>query len=145
VSRTPSFTADPTTPTVRRVGPADLLVAAGLVLLAGVVALVLPSGNLLRLLIGAPAVLLAPGYLALQAAIRPGPAERRPLHLVFALGLSPALVGLLALATAIVPGGFKPAVIVSVTVVACLAMAGVAMVRRRQVPVQAATAQPTTA
>lgn len=129
----------------RRVGPADLAVASLLVVAGGVLALALPEGSLLRLAVGAPAILLAPGYLALQAAMRPGPAERRPLHLVFALGLSPAIVGLIALATAIVPGGFRPPVIIVAIMAGCLAMAGVAYARRRQVPAQATAPQPATA
>lgn len=109
----------------------DLVVAVLLVLLAASVAWVRPEGDTLRLVVAAPIVLVVPGYLVLQAAFVPArPARQRAIHALFAVGLSPIVLGLLALTTALVPSGFQTGPIVAAVTVACLALAGVAGYRR---------------
>lgn len=110
----------------------DLLVAGGLALVAGLAAVGLPDGSTLRMVVVLPILLLVPGYLLLQALIVPArsPATRGR-HALLSLGVSPAVLGLLALATAIVPGGFTPGVILVVVTVGCLALAGLGYRRRR--------------
>lgn len=110
----------------------DLLVAAGLMVLAAIVALVLPDGSMLRLAIVVPILLLAPGYLLLQALLVPArSAATRGRHLVLSLGVSPALLGLLALSTALVPGGFKQGAILGVVTVGSIVLGAVGFRRRR--------------
>jgi uncharacterized membrane protein len=48
------------------------------------------------------------------------------------IGLSPAVVGLAALATALVPGGFRPANIIASVTFTCLGLAAIAVWRRQQ-------------
>jgi uncharacterized membrane protein len=110
---------------------ADILVVVGLALASAAAAAVSPAASTARVVLAGPSVLLAPGYLLLQALLVPTRSRRvRGRHLLFSLGLSPALVGLLALSTAIVPGGFKRAVIAAVVTVGCVAFAGVGLWRR---------------
>jgi uncharacterized membrane protein len=91
----------------------------------------LAEGDLARVVLTLPVLLWAPGYLLMQAMLVPArDARRRAVHAVAAVGVSPAVVGLLALATAILPGGFRPAVIVSVVTLACVALAATAYYRR---------------
>jgi uncharacterized membrane protein len=83
------------------------------------------------LAVAAPVLLVAPGYLLLQALIVPRPAGgRRALQGLLAIGLSPGIVGLLALSTSLVRGGFKPTPILVVVTGACLALAAIAFRRR---------------
>lgn len=105
--------------------------AVVLILGAAWVAWVLPEGDMLRLVIAAPIVLVVPGYLVLQAVFVPArPPRQRLIHVLFAVGLSPVILGLLALTTALVPSGFRTGPIVAVVTVACLALAGLAGYRR---------------
>lgn len=109
----------------------DLLVAASLVLVAGLAALALPGGGV-RLAITVPVLMLAPGYLLLQALLVPARSVGdRGRHLLLSLGVSPAVLGLMALSTAIVPGGFTEGVILAVVTLGCLVLAGVGYRRRR--------------
>lgn len=118
------------TPTLK--ASADLIVAGALALVAGLAAVGLPDGSTLRLAIVLPIVLLAPGYLLLQALIVPArSAASRGRHLLLSLGVSPAVLGLLALSTAIVPGGFTPGAILLVVTVGCVVLAAVGVHRRR--------------
>lgn len=70
---------------------------------------------------------LVPGYLLVQAV---EPRAPRPAHLALALGLGLPLVGLAALATALVPGGFRPMPILVAQAVLAAGLATVALVRR---------------
>jgi uncharacterized membrane protein len=109
---------------------ADLLAALALVLVAAVAALALGPGPL-RVLLTLPALAVAPGYLLVQAAVprqRPSAWLR---HACAALGAGPALLGLCALATALVPGGFRPVPIVLATTAAAALLGAVALLRRR--------------
>lgn len=109
----------------------DLGVAVVLILAAAWVAWVLPEGDTLRLVVAAPVVLVVPGYLVLQAVFVPArPPRQRLVHALFAIGLSPIVLGLLALTTALVPSGFRTGPIVAAVTVACLALAGLAGFRR---------------
>lgn len=111
---------------------ADLLIAGVAVLLAGAATLVLPDGSTLRLVLVLPILLLAPGYLLLQALLVPARSTAaRGRHLLLSLGVSPAVLGLLALSTAIVPGGFTSGAIILVVTVGCVLLAGVGFQRRR--------------
>lgn len=86
----------------------------------------------LRLAATLPVLLFAPGYLLLQAVVVP-PARGASLlrQALACLGISPAVVGLLALATAIVAGGFTAGAIVATVTVGSLAFAAIALQRRR--------------
>lgn len=110
---------------------ADVVAATGLVLVAALAAVVLADGSTLRPVVALPILMVAPGYLLLQALLVPArsPTERGR-HLLVSLGLSPAVLGLLALATAVVPGGFRPLPIAATVTLGCLAFAGVALRRR---------------
>jgi uncharacterized membrane protein len=109
----------------------DILLATAAALLAAAAVLYLPAGGPLRLAIVIPVLLLVPGFLLIEAAVgRAASPGRRALRLAVALGASPAVVGLLALSTAIVPGGFRSGVIVAVVTVGCLLMGGLAIYRR---------------
>lgn len=109
----------------------DVLAGAGLAVLALLAAIALPDGSTLRLAIVLPILLLAPGYLLLQALLVPTRSlADRGRHLLVSVGLSPAVLGLLALTTAIVPGGFKPASILAVVTAGSLLFAGIALRRR---------------
>lgn len=91
----------------------------------------LPDGSPLRVLLAAGVLFFAPGYLLLQALPIPHTSRwSRATHAFLAIGISPAIVGLLALGTAMVPGGFRPGPIVAVVTLACLGFAGVAWYRR---------------
>lgn len=118
----------------RRLRPeeaADVVLAAAAATAAAFAAALLPPGSALRVLLAWPLLLVVPGFLLLQALVVPVAVGRRRFsHALVAVGISPALVGLLALATALVPGGFRPLSIVSVVTGACLLLAAVALVRR---------------
>lgn len=112
-------------------GNADLAWGAILALAAAVGFAILPPGSLLRLAVALPVLLSVPGYLLIQAAIvPPPPGRRRMAQVLLSLAVSPAVVGLLALSTALVRGGFRPAAIVLVVTVGCLLLAAVARHRR---------------
>lgn len=113
-------------------GMVDLVAAAALAVLAGLVAAVGPEGSLVRIALAGLVVFALPGYLLVEAVAprgKPG-APPRAMRALAALALSPALVGLLALSTALVPGGFKPASIVAVVTLACVGLAALAAQRR---------------
>lgn len=127
----PTARGQPAEGRVRWKRSADVVVAAGLMLVAALAAAVLPDGSMLRLAVALPILGIAPGYLLLQALIVPARSwTARGRHALLALGLSPAVLGLLALSTAIVPGGFRPVPIAATVTVGCLAFAGVALRRR---------------
>lgn len=133
----PVLRGPPTTPRTRKqsalrglLGSLDVLAALALVLLAAA-ARNLPEGDVLRLVATLPALLLAPGYLLLQSVVRASAAGReRFVHIALAAGISPGVFGLLALSTAMMPGGFQAAQIVTVITVACILLATVALLRR---------------
>jgi uncharacterized membrane protein len=109
----------------------DLAACAGLVLLAAVAFLFLPEGSSLRLALGLGVLFFAPGYLLIEASAGPAPSRSsRAARLGLAIGASPALVGVLALATAVLPEGFRPVPIVVLLVVASFVLAGAAVWRR---------------
>lgn len=112
----------------------DLLAAAGLVLAAAVAASAGAPGGPLRMVLAALVVFVLPGYLLLEAALpsrQPGDMPRA-MRFAAAVGLSPALVGLAALATALVPGGFKPVTILGAVTLLSIALAAVAVARRHR-------------
>ena len=118
----------------RRAGSGVLVLAAALALGAAVAARTMPDASPLRLALTLPALFLVPGYLALQCLFVPErPARARLLHAAVAVGVSPAIVALAALATAVVPEGFRPASIVVMVTAASLGLAGVAYGRRMHV------------
>jgi len=81
----------------------DVAAASALVAAAPVAEFTLPGGSATRLAIAFLGLLAAPGYL-LSVTVRPW--GNRLLHLALAPGFSIPLVGLAALATALVPHGF---------------------------------------
>lgn len=104
---------------------ADVLIVAALAIVA-LMARWLPEGDVARLLLTLPIILFVPGYLLVQAIST----RMRPRHFVAAVGISPPLVGLLALLTAVFPGGFRPTPIVITITLACFLLAGLALWRR---------------
>ncbi len=109
----------------------DLLAAAALALLAGLAFLALPAGSPLRVALTLPVLFFVPGYLLIEAATESAVSrQRRMVRAWISIGVSPVVVALLALATVVLPGGFKPASIVATITLACLALAGIAMTRR---------------
>lgn len=109
----------------------DVVAAAGLAVAAAAASLSLPPGPL-RLALVLPMLLFAPGYLLLQAFVVPAArGADRGWQALASLGISPALLGLLALLTSIVEGGFRLGAILAVTTLGCLALAAAALVRRR--------------
>jgi hypothetical protein len=119
----------------------DVAAASALVVLAFAASTSLPAGSL-RLLLVLPMLLFAPGYLLLQAFVVPAaPPAARAWQALASLGISPAVLGLLALATSIVQGGFREDAILGLTALGSLAFAGAALVRRRALA-RAPTARP---
>ncbi len=117
----------------------DLAVAAVFVVIAAV-ASGMPNGAA-RAALTLPMIIFIPGYLMVQAIV--GNARPTAFQALIAVGLSPPLVGCLALMTAIVPGGFTAGPIITIVTVASLAMAAVAFVRRlRSVSRPTVVAQP---
>lgn len=107
------------------------MVAAGLAIIAALVASVTPAGNPLRLFVTLPIILVVPGYLLIQVFMVPARSTAaRCVHALLGVGVSPALLGLLAMSTALLPGGFRPYTIILAVTLACLVMAGVAAARR---------------
>ncbi|QLH81123.1 DUF1616 domain-containing protein [Halosimplex pelagicum] len=140
-------------PAVRR-SPADLVAVVALTLATALVALVPGSdGTPLRVLLGFPFVLLAPGYALVAAAFPGGRRERAsdaeagttsdrwdrgldgPERLAFAVGASVALVPLVGLALSVAAVGLRTVpVVLSLSAVALGATAAAAR-RRSAVPV----------
>jgi hypothetical protein len=113
---------------------ADLGVASLLVVAAAVAALQPGGGDPLRMALAGLVVFVLPGYLLLEVLFpaRQPATPSRAVRAAACLGLSPAMVGLAALSTALVHGGFRPANIVAVVTLLCLALAGLAAWRRLQ-------------
>ena len=109
----------------------DLLGAALLVVVAAF-AVSSDFAGPLRLALTLPLLLFAPGFLLLQAVVVP-PASGASLarQALASMGISPAVVGLFALATAIVAGGFTEGAIVGTVTVGSLLFAVIALQRRR--------------
>lgn len=109
----------------------DVLISTGLVVLAAAIALTLPAESTLRAVLTLPVLLVAPGYLLLQSILVPARRpRRRVLHAVLGLGISPPLVGLMALSTTVVPGSFTPTTIIAAVTLGCLALGALAVYRR---------------
>lgn len=109
----------------------DLVIAVAIALGGALAFTSLPGGSPLRVVLAAGVLFFAPGYLLLQALPIPHITRwSRATHAFLAVGISPAIVGLLALGTAMIPGGFRPGPIVAVVTLACLGFAGVAWYRR---------------
>lgn len=120
----------------------DVLIVGGLAVLAAIVAFTLPAGDPARFALTLPVLLIAPGYLLIQAFIPDATGRTRLVHGLLSIGVSPAVVGLLALSTALIPGGFGATSIIAAVTLWCLIMASIAMLRRTLRPVSpAATAQ----
>jgi uncharacterized membrane protein len=99
----------------------DILLACALALAAAFAFAFLPPGSAVRVALVTPGLFLVPGYLLIRLVADPSSSGRiRGVHALLAVGVSPALVGLLALATAFVPGGFRPVPIVATVTTACL-------------------------
>lgn len=119
----------------------DLLAGTAIVLAALVSVLTLPAGNLLRVALTLPVLFLVPGYFLMQAiAVPTRDATRRLLHAALALALSPAIVALAALLTALFPAGFTRGAILASVTVTTLALGALASWRRVAVPANAAAA-----
>lgn len=117
----------------------DVAGASTLVVGAAFGAYGLPPGPL-RMALALSLLLFAPGYLLLQAFVVPAARGTALLWQALAsVGLSPALVGLFALATSVVQGGFSLGAIVILVTLGSLGMGVAALVRRRAL-VRAATA-----
>lgn len=113
---------------------ADVGVAAALIVVAAGARL-LPAGTT-RLMLTLPVLLVVPGYLLLQA-MRSHVAEHRIQDVLIGIGLSLPVLGLAALLTSVVPNGFTPTAIVTVTTVLCVGLAVTAVLRRHADPVPA--------
>lgn len=101
--------------------------------LAAAIALTLPAGSTLRAALTLPVLLVAPGYLLLQSILVPAwPPSRRWLHAVLGLGISPPLLGLMALSTIVLPGIFTPNTIIAAVTLGCLALGTLAVFRRER-------------
>lgn len=115
----------------------DLLAATLLATLAPWLLMRLEAGSFLRIVLAGMAI-FAPGYLLMQAI---EPLRRNPWrHAAFAVGLGPALVGLAALSTVLMPGGFLARNILLAQGLLALALGSVALQRRRRAHVSPATA-----
>jgi hypothetical protein len=109
----------------------DVALAAAVAVAASFAAATQPAGGA-RLLLGLAMLLFVPGYLLLQAFAVPAPAGKARLWQALAsIGISPAVVGLLALLTSVVQGGFRLDAIVILVTLASLGFAAAALVRRR--------------
>lgn len=108
-----------------------LFVCCSVVLLAGLAFLTLSGGSVLRVILSATILFFVPGYLLMEAAVGSAATLRSSfLRIGLAIGISPALVGLLALATSLLPPGFRPGTIVAAVTLGCFALAGVAAWRQ---------------
>lgn len=102
-------------------------------MLAAAIALTLPAGSTMRAVLTLPVLLVAPGYLLLQTILVPvRPPPRRLLHAVLGLGISPPLLGLMALSTTVVPGTFTPDALIAAVTLGCLALGTLAVFRRER-------------
>jgi uncharacterized membrane protein len=112
-------------------GNVDLVAVVGLAVLAALAWMALPDGSAARVALTVPVLLFVPGYLLVEAVTEREPSgRRRAVRALVAVGVSPPLVGLASLATAFLPGGFRPLPIVVVLTLACLALATAAFLRR---------------
>lgn len=118
-------------PLLRRADAFDLGVPCAIALLAAA-AQAFAGGGVMQVALGLAMLFFVPGHL-LMAAAAPAPmgAGQRAVRAVVALGVSLPLVGLLALGTALLPGGFQAGSIVAAVTAACLALGAVAAWRRR--------------
>lgn len=120
----------------------DLLIAAPLAVLAALLASLLPAGNPVRIVLTLTILLTVPGYLLLQAIFVPArPIRSRAIQALLGIGVSPVIVGLLALSTALLVGGFGATAIIVTVTLTCLALALVAFVRRSLSPAETAPMQ----
>lgn len=129
----------------RTVRAADLLIAVILTIAGAASVWFLPAGTAVRIALVAPVLLFTPGYLLLQAVVLPGTHLSRPVHASLAVGTSVGVVGLLALSTAFLPGGFRPDTIVATVSAVSLAFAAIANYRRtaaRRAPLAHAKPEP---
>lgn len=121
---------------------ADIIVSASLAVLAALLAFMVPDGASLRVYVTLAILLAVPGYLLIQTVVVPIRRPRtRAIHLLLGVGASPVVVGLAALSTSAVHGGFKPVPIVVMVTVVCLSLALIAFIRRslhKEAPAQAA-------
>lgn len=122
----------------------DLIVAVLLAVASALTASALSAGDPMRAFVTLPILLTVPGYLLIQALLVPAPAAPvRVLHVLLGVGLSPALVGLLAMSTDLLPGGFRPMAIIMAFTGACVVLASIAFVRRslhaKRIPLQEAS------
>lgn len=112
----------------------DLLACCALVACACAAFVGLAEGAAMRMAFALPVLFFVPGYLLIEAVAGPAKASTgRAVRALLAIGVSPALVGLLALGAAVLPAGFRPAPIVILLAVACGVLA-VAGVWRRKMP-----------
>lgn len=110
----------------------DLVACSALVAAACAAFAGLAEGTALRFALALPVLFFAPGYLLIEAVAGPAKAAGgRAVRALVAIGVSPALVGLLALATAVLPAGFRPTPIVVLLAVASGALALAGAWRRR--------------
>lgn len=109
----------------------DLVFALLLIVAGGLAVGYLPEASPARIALASVVLLVIPGFLLIQAFTVPAaPARRRVLHGLLGLGVSPAVVTLAALSTALFDNGFKPASIVAAVTAVCVALAAVAFFRR---------------
>lgn len=109
----------------------DLLAAIVLVILAFWATVALPPGSWARVAVVAPLVLALPGYLLIQAVLGPTSLRTSRLgHTAAALGVTPAVIGLLALSTTVLPGGFRIPSITKALAIGSVVFLVVAWVRR---------------
>ena len=113
---------------------ADLAACAAAVMLSAWAYLSLPERDPLRLLVSAPMLVFVPGYLLVEA-FRSSrqPFKRRVLSAAVAPGATIALLGLLALSTAVLPGGFRPDSIVTIVTLACIGLVAAASYHRARI------------
>jgi len=128
-----------------RAGPFDLVASCALVALAAVAYATLSGGSGLRVALAVPVLFFVPGYLLIEAVSVTAAGRHRAIHAWIAVGVSPAIVGLLALATVLLPGGFQGGSIVGVVTAACFALAGCAFWRRRRASARAVEPRATAA
>lgn len=112
-------------------GTWDVALSLVLAVVSVIAAFVLPDGSTIRFILALPTLLLVPGYLLLQALMLPrARGLSRPQEALLSLAASPAIVGLLALATWAVPGGFRPRLIIGTVAGACFMLAAIILQRR---------------
>ncbi len=108
----------------------DVVLAMVAIVAAAAAAFLIPDGTIVRWALAIPVLLVVPGYLLLQAILVPAkPVSSRGVHALLSLGISPPLVGLLALTTALF-GAFHAGPIIAVVTGACLLLGVTALLRR---------------